>query len=142
VAGSASTIDCIGWVLPRRASTLSTASAISAPTSARAPRRRNLSRTVWYAYAGCQPTFAPAKHENAQWVLTIGNPYFDKEAVRVLRNTALSPDDALAAICQRNPSPSTDPVCVFATQKAHCQDLGERLLRCELTPQQVAGLAK
>jgi hypothetical protein len=101
-----------------------------------------LSKAIWYAYAGCQPTFAPAKHENPQWVLTIGNPYFDKEAVKVLRKTALGPDDPLTVVCQRKPSPSTDAVCVFATHDGRCEDLGERLTRCELTPAQVATLAK
>jgi hypothetical protein len=101
-----------------------------------------LSKSIWYAYAGCQPTFAPAKHENPQWVLTIGNPYFDKEAVRVLRKTALGPGDPLTVVCQRKPSLSTDAVCTFATRNARCEDLGERLTRCELTPAQIGAAAR
>jgi hypothetical protein len=152
-AASASTIDWIGWVLPRRGHrqdhfftkddlyALDCKRDLGATIGARATPAY-LSKSIWYAYAGCHPTFAPAKHENAQWVVTIGNPYFDKEAVRVLRKNALSPEEPLGVICQRKPSPSTDPVCVFATHHGACEDLGERLTRCELTAAQVAGLAK
>jgi hypothetical protein len=31
---------------------------------------------------------------------------------------------------------------VFATRNASCQDLGERLTRCELTPAQIDALTK
>jgi len=103
---------------------------------------RYLSKDIWYAYAGCQPTFAPSRHENAQWVLTIGNPYFDKEAVRVLRKTAANPTDALPVICQRKPTISTDPVCAYALRVAACEDLGERLTQCSLTPAQQAEVVK
>jgi hypothetical protein len=104
-----------------------------------------LSKSIWYAYAGCQPTFAPGKHDD-DWGLTIGNPYFFKEAVRVLRKTALGPGDPLTVICERRPEPPAqppaDPVCEYATRHASCHDLGPRLTECELTPKQQAEVAR
>jgi hypothetical protein len=145
--GAASTVDWIANVLPVRGHhhdhfftsedlyALDCRKDLGATAFSRtAPRY--LSKAIWYAYAGCQPSFAPAPNQNAQWVMTIGNPYFDKDAVRVLRETALGPEDPLTVVCQRKPTPSTDAVCAYALRSGACHDLGERLTSCELTPAQ------
>ena len=89
-----------------------------------------LSKAIWYAYAGCHPTEAPGKHENS-WATTIGNPYFDKEALRVL-DSKMSAAEPLAVICPRPLPARPDPVCGWAVAHAHCEDLGTAVSRCTL----------
>jgi hypothetical protein len=148
--GSASTIDWIAYVLPVRGHrqdhfftkenlyAIDCRADLGATLGAKA-RPAYLSKAIWYAYAGCQPTFAPASHDN-DWAITIGNPLFEKAAVRTLRKTELGPDDPLTVICPREPPPSHDPVCVYAARNAPCHDLGTRLTECELTPEQQAAV--
>jgi hypothetical protein len=101
-----------------------------------------LAKSIWYAYAGCQPVFAPASRDNPEWTITIGNPYFEKDALRVLRKTELGPGETLAVVCPRDVPATRDPVCVYATRNAKCHDLGTRLTECELTVEQQAAAGR
>lgn len=97
-----------------------------------------VSKPVWYAFTGCQPTFTPARREN-QWAITIGNPYFDKEALKVLHG-ALKPEESLPVICPRTASRSIDPVCAWSQTHTTCEPLGTELTRCTLNADQRAEL--
>ena len=91
-----------------------------------------LSKAIWYAYAGCHPTFTPAKHEN-NWALTIGNPYFDRDELRVVDAAmATAPAASLPVICPRPLPDRPDPVCKWAAAHARCEDLGTAVSRCTL----------
>ncbi|MFT3765856.1 MAG: hypothetical protein QM820_10100 [Minicystis sp.] len=138
--GAASTITWIAGVLPRRGHRhnhyfttenlyLLDCKDLGGTLGATA-RPHYLSQSIWYAYAGCQPTFAPGKKENP-WAITIGNPYFDKEALKVLHRS-IPADESLPVICPRTPPTPADAVCAWAKSHAHCEDLGTRLTRCTL----------
>ncbi len=105
-------------------------------------RPRYLSQSIWYAYAGCQPTFAPAYHEGTQWALTIGYPMFGKEELRALRAGQRSPEDTLAVVCPRGAEASADPVCAYALGRAACHGVGRALTECELSPAQQAAASR
>ncbi len=98
-----------------------------------AARHTYLDRSIWYAAAGCHPVFAPAAPANKQWELTIGNPLFELAALREL-DRRVPPGEPLPAICPKKAGSSRDPVCKYARERARCEDLGARLVRCELTP--------
>jgi hypothetical protein len=89
-----------------------------------------LSKAIWYAYAGCHPTQTPGKNEN-RWATTIGNPYFDKEALRVV-DSKMSAAEPLTVICPRPLPARADPVCSWVVAHAHCEDLGTAVSRCTL----------
>ena len=149
--GSASTVDWIVNVLPVRGHhhdhfftrenlyALDCRKDLGVRLGAEA-RPAYLSKAIWYAYAGCQPTFAPASRDNGEWSLTIGNPFFDKAAVSALRKTELGAGESLRVICPRESTPSRDPVCAYAVGHASCHDLGTRFTECALTPEQQAAL--
>ena len=142
--GAASTISWIAGVLPRRGhrhthfftqENLFLLDCKDLGGTLFAPARPTyISKSIWYAYAGCQPTFSPAKRENP-WAITIGNPYFDKPALKVLHR-AVSADEPLPVICPRTPASPPDPVCQWARAHAPCEDLGTRLTRCTLDAKQ------
>jgi hypothetical protein len=140
VLGAASTIAWIAGVLPHRGHhhdhffTKEDLYAIDCRDLGRTlfaeARPAYLSQSIWYAYAGCQPVFAPAKKENP-WEITIGNPYFDKPELKVLGG--MVGDEVLPAICPRDAAAKRDPVCAWAAAHEKCEDLGTRLSRCMLT---------
>jgi hypothetical protein len=92
-----------------------------------------VSKGLWYAYTGCQPTFAPAKNDN-YWALTIGQAYWDKAALKVLHTTpkGVGRSERLAVICPRPLPPKSDAVCTWALANAPCEDLGAQATRCML----------
>jgi hypothetical protein len=151
--GSASTIDWILNVLPVRGHrqdhfftrddlyAIDCRKDFGARLGAQA-RPEYLSKAIWYAYAGCQPTFAPASHDNKEWALTIGNPLFEKAAVRALHASEQRPDELLTVVCPREPAASRDPVCAYATHSANCHEVGTQATACELSPEQEAAVMR
>ncbi len=149
-AGAASTVDWIASVVPAKRDareTFFTSQDLStidcrrdlAATLGERPRPTYLAKTLWYAYAGCHPTFSPARHDMA-WALTIGYPLFEKEALRTLVAERLRAGERLRAICPRGAA--QDPVCAYAIRSARCHDVGKTLTECELTPAQQAEAAR
>ncbi len=93
-----------------------------------------VSKSLRYAYVGCRPSFPPAKNEN-HWLLTLGEPYWDKAALKILDAPpkGVGPGESLAVICPRPlPASPADHVCAWALANAHCEDLGTVATRCTL----------
>lgn len=150
--GAASTISWIAGVLPRRGHRhthyftqenlyLLDCKELGATLFAKS-KPYYLSQSIWYAFAGCQPVFTPAKKENP-WAVTIGNPYFEKGALKVLHKHVRA-DESLPVICPRAPAASTpaDPVCAWAKAHARCEDLGTRLTQCLLDAKERVAASK
>ncbi len=149
ILGAGSTVDWLVHVLPARGHhhdhffTREDLYAVDCrkdlgATLGAAARPAYLAKSIWYAYAGCQPTFAPGSHNDAEWSLTIGNPLFEKAALSTLRRTELDPGAPLTVICPRDAAAPRDPVCTYATRNAQCHDVGTRLTECTLTAEQQA----
>jgi len=152
--GAASTVDWIVNVVPNKWDahdafysdvdlyTVDCRRDLGATVGARA-RPFYLSKAVWFGYAGCQPTFAPAHRDNAQWALTIGEPLFGKDELRTLVAGRRRPDEMLSVVCPRAAAAAAaDPVCAYALRKAACHGLGRRLTECQLTPAQQTEAAR
>ena len=90
---------------------------------------RYLPKAIFYAYAGCRPVLAPAVKAN-RWDLTIGNPYFDKAALKELDGRFVKAGEALGVVCERGARRRFDPICAALPPETACVPAGLRAELC------------
>lgn len=108
------------------------------------PRYTYMSKSIWFAYAGCQPVFAVVHRTNTYWSLTIGNPVYELGELEKL-NRRLLASESLPIICskKRTRVDMRDVVCDYAQAHSTCRDRSWRLVECEMSgPERAVALEK
>jgi hypothetical protein len=90
--------------------------------------------SVFYAYAGCRPSFVAGRRATSYWTRkeypTLGLAGFQQ-----LDREMLAADAPVDAVCPTGRRPGdTDPVCAYALARPGCVPEGTDYVRCPLAP--------
>jgi len=90
--------------------------------------------SVFYAYAGCRPSFVAGRRATSYWTRkeypTLGLAGFQQ-----LDREMLAADAPVDAVCPTGRRPGdTDPVCTYALARPGCVPEGSDYVRCPLAP--------
>ncbi len=90
--------------------------------------------SIFYAYAGCRPSFLPGFRATKYWAIKL-KPVLGVNGLRQMDREMVPPADALPAICPAKRSgDDVDPVCAYARRHGTCAPEGTEYVRCALTP--------
>jgi hypothetical protein len=94
-----------------------------------------------YVYAGCRPSFLPARTDRLTYRLKLGGAAYGAAALAELETTVLAPEQPLTLVCPPPESATQEPACVFALSQGACAPAGQAL-RCRLGAQQRPALGE
>ena len=100
-----------------------------------------VSRSVYYLYTGCDPTFVPANHASGKhWTLKVGRVKLGYDELGELHAHMVGRNDPLRVICPVDGEP--DPICDAARDNGSCVARGTQIVSCLLSGQERAALLK
>jgi hypothetical protein len=100
-----------------------------------------VSRSVYYLYTGCRPTFVPGNHASGKhWTLKVGRVKLGYDELGDLHANMVGRNDPLRAICPVDGEP--DPICDAAKANGSCVARGTQITSCLLSGQERAALLK
>jgi len=98
------------------------------------PELAYVESSIFYAYAGCRPSFLPGFRATKYWIIKL-KPVPGVAGLRQMDREMVPPGAALPAICPAKRSgDDVDPVCAYARRHGACAPEGTEYVRCTLTP--------
>ena len=98
--------------------------------------------SIFYAYAGCRPSFLPGSRATKYWVIKL-KPVLGVAGLRQMDREMVPPGAALPAICPASDRPTMSIRCARTPAgMARARPKGRMYVRCTLTPadrQKLAG---
>ena len=99
-----------------------------------APELVYVESSIFYAWAGCRPSFLPGYRSTPYWVVKL-KPTLGVRGLRQMDREMVPAGAALPAICPAGRGPDgVDPVCAFALSHGSCTPEGSAYVRCTLSP--------
>ena len=90
--------------------------------------------SVFYAYAGCRPSFVAGERRTKYWTRK-EYPTLGTHALRELDREMAPPDATVDAVCPTGRAPGdVDQVCAYALAHTACAPEGTDFVRCPLSP--------